>query len=75
MDEPSIGMITRRAGCSGMGTSGSEGGQQKPASRKADRARLADPTPTSGRGFVYVAFVVDVFAQKIELRRLNNAVA
>ena len=37
------GMTLRRAGCSGMGTSGSEGGQQKPTSRKTGRALLSDP--------------------------------
>src|SRR3954452_2402117 len=37
------GVILWRAGCSGMGTSGSEGGQQKPTSRKAGRALLCDP--------------------------------
>jgi putative transposase len=32
-----------RAGCGGNRTSGSEGGQEKPTSRKADRALLSDP--------------------------------
>ena len=36
-------MILWRAGCPGMGTSGSEGGQQKPTSRKTGRALLSDP--------------------------------
>ena len=41
-----------------MGTSGSEGGQQKPTSRKAGRALLSDPYTyvASWVGFVYVAF-------------------
>ncbi len=36
-------MTLWRAGCSGMGTSGPEGGQQKPISRKTGRALLSDP--------------------------------
>ena len=50
-----------------MGTSGSEGGQQKPTSRKTGRALLSDPYTyvRSWAGFCYVAFIVDVFAQKI----------
>ena len=61
------GMIMWRAGCSGMGTSGSEGGQQKPTSRKTGTALLPDPYTycRSWAGFCYVAFIVDVFAQKI----------
>ena len=60
-------MIVWRAGCSGMGTSGSEGGQQKPTSRKADRALLSDPYSYvwTLAGFVYVALVVDVFSRRI----------
>ena len=43
-----------------MGTSGSEGGQQKPTSRKAGRALLSDPYTyvASWVGFVYVAFCI-----------------
>jgi hypothetical protein len=37
------GMSTWRAGCSGTGTSGSEGGSEKPTSRKAGRALRPDP--------------------------------
>jgi hypothetical protein len=37
------GMTTWRAGCSGSCTSGSEGGPEKPTSRKADRALRSDP--------------------------------
>jgi len=50
-----------------MGTSGSEGGQQKPTSRKTGRALLSDPYTycRSWAGFCYVAFIVDVFAQRI----------
>jgi putative transposase len=60
-------LILWRAGCSGMGTSGSEGGQQKPTSRKTGRALLPDPYTycRSWAGFCYVAFIVDVFAQRI----------
>jgi len=37
------GMSTWRAGCSGTGTSGSEGGSEKPTSRKAGGALRPDP--------------------------------
>lgn len=37
------GMTTWRAGCGGSRTSGSEGGPEKPTSRKADRALRSDP--------------------------------
>ena len=50
-----------------MGTSGSEGGQQKPTSRKTGRALLSDPythVPT-WTGMVYVAFMSDVFSRRI----------
>ena len=55
-----------RAGCGGSRTSGSEGGQEKPTSRKADRALLSDPytyvwTPA---GFCYVSFITDVFSRR-----------
>src|SRR5829696_8903525 len=61
------GVILWRAGCPGMGTSGSEGGQQKPTSRKTGTALLSDPYTycRSWAGFCYVAFIVDVFAQRI----------
>jgi transposase InsO family protein len=60
-------MTLWRAGCSGMGTSGSEGGQQKPTSRKTGKALLPDPYTycRSWAGFCYVAFIVDVFAQRV----------
>jgi len=50
-----------------MGTSGSEGGQQKPTSRKTGTALLSDPYTycRSWAGFCYIAFIVDVFAQRI----------
>jgi putative transposase len=50
-----------------MGTSGSEGGQQKPTSRKTGRALLSDPYTyvATWVGFVYVAFCIDVFSRLI----------
>jgi putative transposase len=50
-----------------MSTSGSEGGQQKPTSREAGRALLSDPYTyvRTWAGFVYVAFILDVYAQRI----------
>jgi len=50
-----------------MGTSGSEGGQQKPTSREAGRALLPDPytyVPTWS-GMAFTAFVSDVFSRRI----------
>ena len=44
------GMIMWRAGCSGMGTSGSEGGQQKPPAARLTRRCCPTPTPTSPPG-------------------------
>lgn len=43
------------------------GGQEKPTSRKADRALLSDPYTyvRTWAGFTYVAFIVDVYAQRI----------
>ena len=48
-----------------MGTSGSEGGRQKPTSRKTGRALLSDPYTYvwTLAGFVYVAFAVDAYAR------------
>jgi len=56
-----------RAGCGGSRTSGSEGGQENPTSRKADRALLSDPYTycRTWAGFVYVSFIIDVFSRKI----------
>jgi hypothetical protein len=53
-----------RAGCGGSRTSGSEGGQENPTSRKADRALLSDPYTycRTWAGFVYVSFIIDVSA-------------
>ena len=61
------GMSMRRAGCGGSRTSGSEGGQEKPTSRKAGRALLSDPYTycRAWSGFVYAAFIIDVFSRFI----------
>ena len=50
-----------------MGTSGSEGGPGKPTSRKADRAPRPDPYSYvwTLTGFVFVAFVVDVYSRRV----------
>ncbi|HZA32211.1 MAG TPA: hypothetical protein VE462_11915, partial [Propionibacteriaceae bacterium] len=60
-------MTLWRAGCPGMGKSGSEGGQQKPTSRKTGRALLPDPYTyvSTWSGWVYVAFVVDAYARRL----------
>ncbi len=68
-------MNTWRAGCSGSCTSGSEGGPGKPTSRNADRAPRSDPytyVPT-GSGFVYAAFVIDVYSRFIVGWRVSNS--
>jgi transposase InsO family protein len=59
------GMSTWRAGCAGTGTSGSEGGSEKPTSRKAGQALRPDPYTyvATWSGFVYVAFVIDAFSR------------
>jgi putative transposase len=59
------GMSTWRAGCSGTGTSGSEGGSQKPTGRKTSRALRPDPYTyvATWSGFVYVALVIDAFSR------------
>ena len=56
---PTSGMNPWRAGCSESCTSGSEGGPEKPTSRKADRALRPDPYPyyhwaDDGRGVRYL---------------------
>ena len=61
------GMTTWRAGCGGSRTSGSEGGPEKPTSRKADRALRSDPytyVPTRS-GMAYVCLIVDAFSRRI----------
>ena len=61
------GVILWRAGCPGMGTSGSQGGQQKPTNRKAGRALLSDPYTEhrTGEGKLYLCAVKDVFSGRI----------
>jgi putative transposase len=61
------GLNTWRAGCSGSCTSGSEGGPEKPTSRKTSRALRSDPYTyvRTWSGFVYVAFITDVFSRRI----------
>jgi putative transposase len=61
------GMSTGRAGCDGSRTSGSEGGSQKPTSRKAGRALRPDPYtehPTR-EGKVYCAVVLDACSRRV----------
>ena len=61
------GMSTWRAGCSGTGTSGSEGGSEKPTSRNAGRALRPDPYtehPTR-EGKLYCCVVLDVFSRRV----------
>jgi putative transposase len=56
-----------RAGCSATGTSGSEGGSQKPTGRKTGRALRPDPYtehPTR-EGKVYCAVVLDAFSRRV----------
>ncbi|MFV1962869.1 MAG: hypothetical protein ACC658_13690, partial [Acidimicrobiia bacterium] len=60
-------MNTWRAGCSESCTSGSEGGPEKPTSRKAGRALRSDPytyVPTWA-GMGYVCFIIDAFSRRI----------
>jgi putative transposase len=60
-------MSTWRAGCAETCTSGSEGGPEKPTSRKADRALRSDPytyVPTWS-GMAFTAFVTDVCSRRI----------
>ena len=52
-----------------MGTSGSEGGQQKPTSRKAGRALLSDPY-TKLRGpqtwsWFYLYVIIDIYSRYV----------
>ena len=63
------GMTTWRAGCGESRTSGSEGGPEKPTSRKADGALRPDPyTKLRGptRGVYYELFVIiDIYSRYI----------
>ncbi|MGH9045566.1 MAG: DDE-type integrase/transposase/recombinase [Acidimicrobiales bacterium] len=60
-------MIPWRAGCGGSRTSGSEGGPEKPTSRKIGRALRPDPYTycSTWSGIVYVAFIIDVFSRRL----------
>jgi putative transposase len=74
MDEPSARIITRtsgmnpwRAGCGESRTSGSEGGPEKPTSRKTGRALRPDPYtehPTR-EGKLYCAVVLDACSRRV----------
>jgi putative transposase len=61
------GMNTWRAGCSGTGTSGSEGGSGKPTSREAGGAPRPDPytQQRTDEGWLYLAVVLDCFSRRI----------
>ena len=61
------GINTRRAGCSGSCTSGSEGGPEKPTRRESNRALRSDPYTYvwTLEGFVYTSFVTDVYSRRI----------
>jgi putative transposase len=76
MDEPSARIITRtsgmnpwRAGCGESRTSGSEGGPEKPTSRKTGRALRPDPyTRLLGPAtwtYYYLYVVMDVFSRYV----------
>ena len=84
------GMNTWRAGCGESRTSGSEGGPEKPTSRKADRAPRSDPYTehSTGEGKLYLCAFKDVYSNRIfgysisdrmksrlAVAALNNAVA
>ena len=61
------GMTTWRAGCGESRTSGSEGGPEKPTSRKADRALRSDPYTEhwTREGKIYLCAIKDVFSNRI----------
>ena len=76
MDEPSARIITRtsgmnpwRAGCGESRTSGSEGGPEKPTSRKTGRALRPDPyTKLLGPAtwtYFYLYVILDVFSRYV----------
>ena len=61
------GMTTWRAGCGESRTSGSEGGPEKPTSRKTGRALRPDPytyLPT-WEGWLYLATVIDIASRRV----------
>jgi transposase InsO family protein len=63
------GMSTWRAGCSGTGTSGSEGGSGKPTSREAGRAPRPDPyTKLLGPAkwtWFYLYTIIDIYSRYV----------
>jgi len=61
------GVTTWRAGCGESRTSGSEGGPEKPTSRKADRALRSDPYTyiATGEGWLYLASVIDIGSRRL----------
>ena len=61
------GMNTWRAGCGESRTSGSEGGPEKPTSRKVDRALRSDPYTqhSSKEGNVFLAAIVDAWSRRV----------
>ena len=69
------GLNTWRAGCGESRTSGSEGGPEKPTSRKADRALRSDPYTYvwTLAGFVYTSFVTDVCSRRILGWRVSSS--
>ena len=56
-----------RAGCGESRTSGSEGGPEKPTSRKAGTALRPDPYTylRTGEGWLYLATVIDLFSRRV----------
>ena len=71
---PTSGMNPWRAGCSESCTSGSEGGPEKPTSRKADRALRPDPYTyvKTHAGWVYAAFIIDVYTHLVVGWQISN---
>jgi putative transposase len=69
-------MTLWRAGCSGMGTSGSEGGQQKLTGRKTGRALLSDPYTrikiATQKTSLHLYLIEDVFSRKCVGWRLEQ---
>jgi putative transposase len=72
---PTSGMSPWRAGCNESCTSGSEGGPEKPTSRKAGRALRPDPYTyvKTHSGWVYAAFVIDVYSRMVVGWQISNS--
>ncbi len=81
MDKPDTttsrtsGMTTWRAGCGESRSSGSEDGPEKPTRRKTGRALRSDPYTyvKTHVGFVYVAFITDVYSRRIVGWRVSRS--